>query len=325
MHPTAALFGRHAWATRELLRFCRSLQPDLLEREAPGTRGSIRTTLTHLVGTEQLLLSIVTGEEAGDPIRRGERRDLAALEPLADENARRWRSVLAASPDPERQTWRTQDGRRTGTPGWVVMVQCVHHGDEHQAHVGSVLGAVGQPRLDGWAFLSCDDRWDAPPGAWADALLARFVAFSGWATGEVLEHCLGLGGRALEATAPGTYGSVRETLAHLVGSDGSFVGWVSGVPTVPLEGAPSPDALRSAARRSREAWSAYLESGPDHERLADDGEEHLAPAWVLAVQALQHAGEHRAHVATILGANGLPLPAADAWAYGEAVEATRDR
>src|SRR5437588_681160 len=131
MHPVAALFSRHAWATLELVRHCASLDSALLEREMAGTRGSIRTTLTHLVGTEQVQLALVTGEPASDPIARGERREPAALEALATENARRWRSVLESSRDPDRLTWLERDGGRRGVAEWVVMVQCISHGDEH--------------------------------------------------------------------------------------------------------------------------------------------------------------------------------------------------
>ena len=33
--------------------------------------------------------------------------------------------------------------------------------------------------------------------------------------------------------------------------------------------------------------------------------------------AVAHANEHRTHVGTALGANGLPVPDADVWAYAE--------
>ncbi len=326
MHPVAALFGHHAWATGELVRHCASLDRALLEREMPGTRGSIRTTLTHLVGTEQFLLALLTGERASDPIWRGERRDPAALEPLVKENASRWRSVLEASPNTDRLTWHERDGARRGVTDWVVMVQCIYHGDEHRAQVGSVLGAAGvqQPDLDGRAFGSRGDQDDGAVAGWADSLLLRFIGSSGWATCEMLEHCLGMGEHALRATAPGTYGTVHETLTHLVDVDGSYLSWLTGAPDVLLEGSANPDTLRRCAEQWREGWRAHLEAAPDHARMVEAGGVRQVPSWVLTLQAVHHANEHRAHIGTILGANGLPVPTADVWAYGEIEGAAPD-
>lgn len=323
MHPVTALFERHAWATGELLRHCAGLDPALLDRDLPGTRGSIRTTLTHLVGTEQVQLALLTGAPAADPIRRGERRGPEALVPLAEASAARWRSFLAGPPDPNRLTWHDLDGARRGVTDWVVLVQCVHHGDEHRAHVASVLGAAGlePPRLDGWAFRArgaAETAVTAAPGPWADALLRRFVGYSGWATGVMLDHCLGLGEPALRASAAGTYGTLHETLTHLIDTDGSYLGWLTGAPPMLLEGAADPALLRDCAERWRAGWLAAMEGAPDHERPIEAEGGRRAPAWPLVLQALHHANDHRAHVGTILGANGLPVPAVDAWAYGEA-------
>jgi hypothetical protein len=86
---------------------------------------------------------------------------------------------------------------------------------------------------------------------------------------------------------------------------------------VPLAGPAEPVAVRRYAERAREGWRAYLASAPDHEREVVKGD-RAAPAWLLVVQAVHHANEHRAHVGTILGANGLPPPDVDVWAYGRA-------
>ena len=54
---------------------------------------------------------------------------------------------------------------------------------------------------------------------------------------------------------------------------------------------------------------------------AHQHDRHPAPGQrrALTMQALQHADEHRAHVCTVPGASGLPVPAVDAWAYGQLV------
>src|SRR5262249_9699998 len=136
----------------------------------------------------------------------------------------------------------------------------------------------------------------------------------GWATHQVLEHCLGLGDPALLATAAGTYGTVQETLTHLVDAHAGYLGWLTGAEDVELKGAAEPVVLREWEDRGRTGWRAYLEAGPDHERSVATGG-RPAPAWVLTLQAVHHANDHLAHVGTILGANGLPVPEVDVWAY----------
>lgn len=312
MHPVRALFDHEAWANREVLRHCAELSPALLARETPGTRGTIPRTMTHVVGTGQFLLELLTGRRAADPILAGEERDLAGLAPVAEDGAARWRLVLDGSPDPDGpirhgEQWPDR---------WVPMVQCIHHGDSHRAHVGSVLGAAGTqlPRVDGWGFGLAEPADGGPVGEWADGLLARCFDHAGWATSVMLEHCLRLGEAALGATAPGTYGTAHETLTHLVDAHRDYVCRLTGVEVALLEGSADPDLLREYLERGRTAWRAYLEAGPDHERLVPAGR-RAAPGWVVTLQAVHHANDHLAHVGTILGANGLPVPDVDVWAY----------
>ena len=44
-----------------------------------------------------------------------------------------------------------------------------------------------------------------------------------WATGQFLAFCRGLDGATLEATVPGTYCSITETLRHLIDSEMSYL------------------------------------------------------------------------------------------------------
>jgi uncharacterized damage-inducible protein DinB len=43
-----------------------------------------------------------------------------------------------------------------------------------------------------------------------------------------------------------------------------------------------------------------------------------ATAGILLAQFIHHGSDHRAHVGTILGANGVAAPWLDVWAYGHA-------
>jgi uncharacterized damage-inducible protein DinB len=141
-----------------------------------------------------------------------------------------------------------------------------------------------------------------------------------WATLQVIEFCQGVDDAHLDATVPGTYGTIRETLAHLVRAEEGYLSRIKN--EAPPE--PRPDAhtpLAELAQRIRRM-------GPEWERVAQDdslpgGERITADGWrVLAVvpmaQAVHHACEHRAHVLTILGARGVQAPDPDVWSYAEA-------
>lgn len=322
MHPVIGLYVRNAWANAELLRACSSLDPSVLNRECPGTYGAILPTLAHIVRGEQDFLERLTGEGPSEWVPRDVPTGLDRLSVLAEEGNERLRAILAAGPDPDELVWEEWQGRRSAVAAWVILVQYVQHGDDHRAQAGTALGAAGvePPNLSTKAFIETGTPRPLDgvgAGLWADGLLARFLGHSGWATHTLLEHCLALGREALATTAAGTYGTVQETLTHLVDADADYLGWLTGDEQQLLEGAAEPDVLRRFAERTRAGWQAYLASAPDHEReVASPG--RTAPAWALPLQAVHHANEHRANVCTILGAHGLPHPELDGWAVGAA-------
>jgi uncharacterized damage-inducible protein DinB len=321
VHPVLALFIRNIWANRELLATCASLDPELLQRPRAGTFGPIAPTLGHIVRGEQNYLERLTGDDPSEWVMPDRPPGLDRLTTLAGDGGERMLAVLAGGPDPDRLVWGEWQGRRVGVTDWVLLVEHVQHGDDHRAQVGTILGTAGVEPVDvsGRAFAATGP---APPagvtaGAWADALLSRFLDHSGWATHALLEHCLELGDQALGAGTEGTYGTLRETLTHLVDVDASYLSWLTGGEDVLLDDAATPDVLRRHAERTREGWAAYLAGGPDHERVVEAGTSRRpVPSWVLVTQAVHHANEHRAHACTILGTHGLALPALDGWAYG---------
>ena len=76
---------------------------------------------------------------------------LDQLRALARSNAERIERVLAAETDPERKITRPSGAI---VPATVIVTQFIHHGSDHRAHIGSILGAHGVegPNLDAWAY-----------------------------------------------------------------------------------------------------------------------------------------------------------------------------
>ena len=135
-----------------------------------------------------------------------------------------------------------------------------------------------------------------------------------WATAQLLEFCQNLDDASLSSTVPGTYGTILETLRHIVASEGSYLyrltgelstrGWSVGDPV-------GLDVLRERAALLASTWEQFLAGDVDTERMGEArGDDGLfaVRAGVFITQAFHHANEHRAHVCTILGATGHEPP-----------------
>ena len=143
---------RHnSWANLELVAFCARLSAEQLGWTTQGVYGSVHATLQHILGAETGYLHSLTGlEPPGGRLPES----LVPLERLADiarSNAERIEKVVAAETEPERKITR-QSGAIV--PATIIVAQFIHHGSDHRAHIGSILGAHGVegPNLDAWAF-----------------------------------------------------------------------------------------------------------------------------------------------------------------------------
>ncbi|HKG25850.1 MAG TPA: DinB family protein [Thermomicrobiales bacterium] len=149
--------------------------------------------------------------------------------------------------------------------------------------------------------------------------LARHNA---WATAQVLRYCQGLDDVTLNATVPGTYGTIIETLRHIVASEASYIYRLAAYQPGLLwreDRAVGLDVLAERAVALGSALEQFLATDWDDERLGeargDEGEVFAVPAAIFLTQAIHHANEHRAHICTILGALGLETPEVSAWDY----------
>ena len=143
-----------------------------------------------------------------------------------------------------------------------------------------------------------------------------------WATLRLLDTCLSLSPEQLKTAVPGTYGSIVETLRHLVGADASYLFALTGgrVPAIDEDRMDLP-ALRAVMERNGAAWSALLAQDLDADavvsRRRDDGSESHAPVGIRLAQALHHGTDHRSQVCTALTMLGVEPPAIDAWDFAD--------
>ena len=129
--------------------------------------------------------------------------------------------------------------------------------------------------------------------------------------------CSDLTPAQLDATTPGTYGSIRATFRQIVSSEPRYYARLAGEPLPPERGsdeAPRLDEVAARVDALARKWERFLAQPFDAERTMvvpwDDGRDYDVPAGVILAQALHHGNEHRAHLCTVLSSIGVTPPAA---------------
>lgn len=144
-----------------------------------------------------------------------------------------------------------------------------------------------------------------------------------WANLRLLEACADLDEQQLAATATGTYGSIYDTLTHILRSEQGYLRRLSGKqPENPLrrEDHPDFDALRLHAQHSGEGLIEIAATiSPDDVWQVEWHDDRVLPVTggMLLTQAITHGTEHRAQVMTILTQQGIEPPDLSAWYYVE--------
>jgi uncharacterized damage-inducible protein DinB len=138
------------WATRKLIQLCESLDPALVDMTSPGTYGTIRQTLVHLVNADRNYFRRLTGQE---PWERMDEHT-TELQTVAErflEVAPQWESLAEDVLLADRDLFYP---RGEVVKGAAVFAQSIHHGDVHRAHVLSILGShrIEVPELDLWEY-----------------------------------------------------------------------------------------------------------------------------------------------------------------------------
>jgi uncharacterized damage-inducible protein DinB len=141
-----------------------------------------------------------------------------------------------------------------------------------------------------------------------------------WATLRLLDVCAGLTDEQLNATLNGTFGSIRDTLQHIVSAEQSYFSRIStGKPLNRPENAPPPtiDEMISSVRETGAgfiAWVPNVQAG-DTVEINWDGRRRDVPKTIILTQVINHATEHRAQIMTILTQMGIEPPELDSWSY----------
>lgn len=155
-------------------------------------------------------------------------------------------------------------------------------------------------------------------------ILEKLFEHNNWANNQIIQVCFALSDGQLDAEPQSaTKGSIRQTLMHLVTSQRGYLSLL----TLPVEerkaAQPAFSELQQSASFSGEALLT-LAREVDSKRLnsrlqTKDG--YFVEPWVVMVQVINHATEHREQICSMLTALGATPPELDGWAYGEATHA----
>ena len=145
-------FRYNKWANLHLLDVCAKLTDDQLEWTAPGTYGTIASTFHHLVGAEQRYLRRLEG---GEPTtnERDAFPGIARLRELASDSGDRLIKAAAKVTPDETMESKSDEGMVTLHLG-VVIIQAMHHGNDHRTHICTILGYhdIEYGEMDVWAY-----------------------------------------------------------------------------------------------------------------------------------------------------------------------------
>ncbi len=157
-----------------------------------------------------------------------------------------------------------------------------------------------------------------------DAGLVEVLRYNKWANLELIGACRSLIEQQLDAQSPGTSGSVRVLLMHVVGGQQTDVLRTRGRQH---EGElsrasswPGFDALCDIALTSSDELIAIAEqvAQDDEIDLPFAGKVFRFPKRIFLVMAAEHGVEHRTEIKVTLGALGLETPDLDGWPYSAA-------
>lgn len=145
-----------------------------------------------------------------------------------------------------------------------------------------------------------------------------------WANLRLLEICATLSDEQQKASTVGGYGSLGDTLQHMVRSERSYFSRIStGQPyhhpedAPPLTFAQMGEWLRYSGEGLIE-WAPKVQATDSVELTWQNGQPDNVPKAVILTQAINHATEHRAQIMVILTQLGVQPPDLDSWSYFEA-------
>jgi uncharacterized damage-inducible protein DinB len=148
-------------------------------------------------------------------------------------------------------------------------------------------------------------------------VLVQALHYNRWANLQLLDVCSRLSDEQLQLSSSGTYGTIAATWQHLLAAEQRYLRRLVGFePQInEKDEFPGLERLKEHARESGDKLiDAVGKFDPD---ATSTGPKNAVKHWVVMTQAMHHGNDHRTHICTILGQNGISYGDLDVWAFGE--------
>ena len=157
-----------------------------------------------------------------------------------------------------------------------------------------------------------------------ESFLVKLFEHNNWANLQIIQACSALSDEQLDAEPQSaTKGSIRLTLLHLLASQQGYLSLL----TLPVEARPNTPLtfaeLQESASISGEGLLALVrdELGKLPKTRLQTRDGYYVEPWVVVVQIINHATEHREQIKSMLSALGVTPPDIDGWSHGEVTNA----
>jgi uncharacterized damage-inducible protein DinB len=160
-------FRHNAWATKQLLEFCRELPEEQLTAPGAGTYAGILETFNHIVLSEARYLRRLAGSgppcvdcaggsDPGDV--DPESVDIDQLHSRVEETEKRWEELLSEPLDAERVI--ILDRGAYQAHAGLLVAQALHRGNAHREQICAILTRAGMepPDVQAWAYADATGR-----------------------------------------------------------------------------------------------------------------------------------------------------------------------
>lgn len=150
--------------------------------------------------------------------------------------------------------------------------------------------------------------------------MMEFFQYNHWANQELMQICIHVEDDILASDNPGSYGSIRDTFAHILKAEVSFLKRIHGeYPEADFNWEEQPSLSQMLAYETvlHEALFEMLQQVSATQNVHEEGN-----GWTFDYQArlifmsvVYHGIAHRTDITTVLNDKGINLPELDIWGY----------
>lgn len=150
--------------------------------------------------------------------------------------------------------------------------------------------------------------------------MVGLLQYNLWANQELTAICMGLSDEMITASNPGSYGSIRETFAHILRAEISFLKRIHGIypePDFRWEDNPCLSQIAAYEATLNNALLDTLQTVPTTQNVHEEGDgwTFVYQARLIFMSVVYHGIAHRTDITTVLNDKGIRLPELDVWGY----------